>query len=63
MKTALDHLPANKRQELQQAIEIIREEINLEMLILFGSYARGDWVEDIDEERSEERRVGKECRL
>ena len=50
MKTELDHLPENKRQELQQAVEIIQEEIDLEMLILFGSYARGDWVEDIDEE-------------
>ena len=53
MKTELDHLPENKRQELQQVLEIIQEEIDLEMLILFGRYARGD--------RSEERRVGKEC--
>ncbi len=49
MKIELDHLPENKRLELQHALEIIREEIDLEMLILFGSYARGDWVEDIDE--------------
>ncbi len=49
MKTELDHLPENKRLELQHALEIIREEIDLDMLILFGSYARGDWVEDIDE--------------
>ncbi|MEJ2426858.1 MAG: nucleotidyltransferase domain-containing protein, partial [Candidatus Thiodiazotropha sp.] len=50
MKTALDHLPEQKQQELQKAIEIIQEEIDLEMLILFGSYARGDWVEDLDPE-------------
>jgi predicted nucleotidyltransferase/HEPN domain-containing protein len=50
MKTAFDHLPEQKRQELQRVIGIIREEIDLEMLILFGSYARGDWVEDLDPE-------------
>lgn len=48
MKTSLDHLPKQKQQELQRAIAILREEIDLDMLILFGSYARGDWVEDLD---------------
>lgn len=48
MKTSLEHLPENKQQELQRAVEIIRKEIDLDMLILFGSYARGDWVEDLD---------------
>ncbi|WP_133512843.1 HEPN domain-containing protein [Candidatus Thiosymbion oneisti] len=50
MKTSFEHLPEQKQQELQKAIEIIREEIDLDMLILFGSYARGDWVEDFDSE-------------
>jgi len=50
MKITLDHLPEQKQQELQRAVEIIREEINPDMLILFGSYARGDWVEDMDPE-------------
>ncbi|WP_281559763.1 HEPN domain-containing protein [Thalassomonas sp. RHCl1] len=50
MKTSLAHLPENKQQELQRAVEIIREETDLDMLILFGSYARGDWVEDLDPE-------------
>jgi len=50
MKTSLEHLPDQKQQELQRTIEIIREEIDLDMLILFGSYARGDWVEDLDPE-------------
>ena len=48
MKTSIEHLPEKKQQELHRAIEIIREEIDLDMLILFGSYARGDWVEDLD---------------
>lgn len=50
MKTSLKHLPEQKQRELQRAIEIIREEIDPDMLILFGSYARGDWVEDLDPE-------------
>jgi predicted nucleotidyltransferase/HEPN domain-containing protein len=50
MKTTLDHLPKHKQLELQRVIDIIQEEIDLEMLILFGSYARGDWVEDLDQE-------------
>ncbi len=50
MKTSLEHLPEQKQQELQCVVEIIREEIDLDMLILFGSYARGDWVEDLDQE-------------
>ncbi|WP_089726467.1 HEPN domain-containing protein [Candidatus Thiosymbion oneisti] len=50
MKTSLEHLPEQKQQELQRAVEIISEEIDLDMLILFGSYARGDWVEDLDPE-------------
>ncbi len=50
MKTSLEHLPEQKQQELKKAIEIIREEIDLDMLILFGSYTHGDWVEDLDPE-------------
>ncbi|MCP4159774.1 MAG: HEPN domain-containing protein [Deltaproteobacteria bacterium] len=50
MKTSLEHLPEQKQQELKRAVEIIREEMDLDMLILFGSYARGDWVEDLDPE-------------
>lgn len=47
MKTLLDHLPANKQQELESLRDIICESINPEMLILFGSYARGNWVEEL----------------
>jgi predicted nucleotidyltransferase/HEPN domain-containing protein len=61
MKTSLDHLPEAKRRELDRVVELIRagfaEAISrrtaprfrngkLLKIILFGSYARGDWVED-----------------
>ena len=52
MKTDLDHLPANKRNELERATEIIREACAPEMIILFGSYARGDWVEELAEDET-----------
>ncbi len=61
MKTSLDHLPAGKRKELDFVVETLREGFRqalsrrtmprfragkLLKIILFGSYARGDWVED-----------------
>ena len=46
MKTSLEHLPKNKQDELKHAVEIIPEQVNPEIIILFGSYARGDWVEE-----------------
>ncbi len=47
MKKSLAHLPRHKRDELKLVTEIIREECpTVLMVILFGSYARGDWVED-----------------
>ncbi len=61
MKTSLDHLPAGKRLELAFVVETLREGFaealsrrtmpryrngKLLKIILFGSYARGDWVED-----------------
>ncbi|MDR6665127.1 putative nucleotidyltransferase [Rhizobium sp. 1399] len=57
----LDHLPASKRRELARVLEIIFFEIEqfrstkqsakkangkILKVILYGSYARGDWVED-----------------
>ncbi len=50
MKTSLEIVPEHKRKDLLRAVEIIKEEIDFEMLILFGSYARGEAVEDIDAE-------------
>ena len=61
MKTALDHLPPRKRAELEEVVRILFEEFEdalagrnaphrkagkILKVILFGSYARGDWVED-----------------
>jgi predicted nucleotidyltransferase len=46
MKTTLDHLPAKKQDQLRAVAELIRKEADPEMVVLFGSYARGDWVED-----------------
>jgi len=61
MNTGLDHLPEGKRRELGFVVETIREGFafaiarrtmprlrggRLLKIILFGSYARGDWLED-----------------
>jgi len=61
MKTSLDHLPEGKRRELAHVVETVRAGFarataqrtqpryrngKLLKIILFGSYARGDWVED-----------------
>jgi uncharacterized protein len=61
VKTSLDHLPEGKRRELALVVDVLREEFakalrlrtmqrfrdgKLLKIILFGSYARGDWVED-----------------
>ncbi len=47
MKKSLSHLPKHKRDEIKALTEIITEMIDAEFIILFGSYARGDWVEDV----------------
>jgi predicted nucleotidyltransferase len=61
MKTSLDHLPQAKQRELAHVVETVRAGFarataqrtqprfrngKLLKIILFGSYARGDWVED-----------------
>jgi predicted nucleotidyltransferase/HEPN domain-containing protein len=61
MKQNLDHLPEGKRRELEFVVGVIREGFataiahrtqprfrtgKLLKIILFGSYARGDWVDD-----------------
>jgi uncharacterized protein len=59
MRKSLDHLPAGKRRELAFVVEVLtsafaeamasrRDVADSQILkiILFGSYARGDWVED-----------------
>lgn len=50
MKTGLGHLPEAKRADLTKAVELIVAAGEPEMIILFGSHARGDWVEDIQQE-------------
>ncbi|TKT75828.1 nucleotidyltransferase and HEPN domain-containing protein [Aquamicrobium sp. LC103] len=61
MKSSLDHLPDRKRRELARIVEIFLEEFEdglsggssefkkkgrILKIILFGSYARGDWVDE-----------------
>lgn len=61
MKSNIDHLPAEKQKELARAVEILHEEFDdalsasvshwkkpgrILKIILFGSYARGDWVDE-----------------
>jgi predicted nucleotidyltransferase/HEPN domain-containing protein len=61
MRTDLDHLPTNKQAELQRVVKILLEEFEdatklgltkskkagrILKVVLFGSYARGDFVED-----------------
>ncbi|MHC4395777.1 MAG: HEPN domain-containing protein [Planctomycetota bacterium] len=48
MKESLSHLPQRKRGEIARIVSIIRQTVpQAEMIILFGSYARGDAVEDV----------------
>jgi HEPN domain-containing protein/predicted nucleotidyltransferase len=49
MKTSLSHLPEDKQEELKTITQIILSKVSAEMIILFGSHARGDWVEDYQE--------------
>jgi predicted nucleotidyltransferase len=47
MKTSLSHLPEHKQAELKAIKEaLVPHYGEIEMIILFGSYARGNWVED-----------------
>ncbi|MBW8911075.1 MAG: HEPN domain-containing protein, partial [Sphingomonas sp.] len=61
MRTDLDHLPDKKRRDLERIVQILFAEFEdatalatqkwkkqgrILKIILYGSYARGDWVED-----------------
>jgi len=46
MKTSLSHLDKGKQEQILHIVEIIKEEANPEKIILFGSHARGNWVDD-----------------
>jgi len=48
MRKSLAHLPQHKQAELKLVTGIIRKQFpSAHMIFLFGSYARGEWVEDI----------------
>lgn len=52
MTKSLSHLPEYKVNELSTITEIILKELDdVQMVILFGSYARGKWVEDVCNEK------------
>ncbi|GAG79549.1 unnamed protein product [marine sediment metagenome] len=48
MKDSLAHLPKQKQDELKLIVAKICSYIQPEMIILFGSYARGDYKEAKD---------------
>src|SRR6185312_3003040 len=45
MKSSLAHLPKIKQEQILQIAAIIREVASPEKIILFGSYAKGNYVE------------------
>lgn len=49
MKTSLEHLPKAKQEELEALVRITLDNFPkwIEIIILFGSYARGDWLEEL----------------
>lgn len=46
MNTSLAHLPEAKQEKLAAMAAAIREAAPAELILLFGSHARGNWVED-----------------
>ncbi|RZL44711.1 MAG: HEPN domain-containing protein, partial [Pedobacter sp.] len=46
MKTSLSHLPEIKQEQILQTVDIIKSVAKPEKIILFGSYATGQFVED-----------------
>jgi predicted nucleotidyltransferase/HEPN domain-containing protein len=46
VKISLSYLPQIKQDQILQVVDIIKEVANPEKTILFGSYAKGTWVED-----------------
>ena len=46
MKTSLAHLPQRKQRQLADVTAAVCAAAPVEMVILFGSHARGDWVDD-----------------
>ena len=49
MKKTFAHLPDDKQQELKRIVSVVRDRCDdVEMIVLFGSYARGDYKEEAD---------------
>ncbi|RYC52257.1 HEPN domain-containing protein [Flagellimonas olearia] len=46
MNKSLNHLPKTKQDELGRLTTLLSAFKEVEMVLLFGSYARGNWVED-----------------
>jgi predicted nucleotidyltransferase/HEPN domain-containing protein len=46
MKTSIEHLPEEKQADVHEIVEAVKHRFPAEMIILFGSFARGDWVDD-----------------
>jgi len=46
MNTSLNHLPQRKQDEIAEIVEIIKEIAQPEKIVLFGSHASDNWVED-----------------
>jgi len=46
VKELLPHLPQVKQEELEELTNVLSSFKLVEMVVLFGSYARGNWVED-----------------
>lgn len=46
MNTSLTHLPPEKQQEIEAIVKVIVSVAAPEIVMLFGSYATGNWVED-----------------
>jgi HEPN domain-containing protein len=47
---SLEYLPEHKQEELKEICELIVEEMHPAMILLFGSYARNTWAEEITRE-------------
>jgi len=43
---SIPHLPAAKQRQLCAIVRIIRSTADVERMVLYGSHARGDWVDD-----------------